>query len=326
MKILVIGLGSMGKRRIRLLKKIRSDLTIIGVDSNSDRTENVKKEYGIEVCTNLEDALERYDAAYAVISTSPTSHAAIIRKCLESGMHVFTELNLINDGYIENIKLAEERKKILFLSSTFLYRDEVQYIMGKMNNYSGKVNYSYHIGQYLPDWHPWENFKDFFVGKKETNGCREIFAIELPWLIKTFGEIESINVLAGNNTDLNIDYQDNYLLLIRHKTGHKGMMAVDIMSRKAVRNFELFGEQIYITWDGSPTGLKEYNWEKREDKAVALYNSVDTIEGYSSFVIENAYENELRNFFEVINGERQPQYSFAEDIATLEWIDRVEGK
>ena len=221
MEILVIGLGSMGKRRIRLLKKIRSDLVIIGVDSNSERAENVKKEYEIEVSTSLEKALEEYNAEYAVISTSPISHAAIIQKCLESGMHVFTELNLVNDGYIQNIKLAEEKKKILFLSSTFLYRDEVKYIIGKMGDYVGRVNYSYHIGQYLPDWHPWENFKDFFVGKKETNGCREIFAIELPWLIRAFGEIESVNVLAGNNTDLNIDYQDNYLVLIKHKTMEK---------------------------------------------------------------------------------------------------------
>ncbi len=241
-------------------------------------------------------------------------------------MHVFTELNLVNDGYIQNIKLAEEKKKILFLSSTFLYRDEVKYIIGKMGDYVGRVNYSYHIGQYLPDWHPWENFKDFFVGKKETNGCREIFAIELPWLIRAFGEIESVNVLAGNNTDLNIDYQDNYLVLIKHKTGHKGMMAVDIMSRKAVRNFELFGEQIYITWDGSPMGLKEYNGENKEEKTITLYNSVDTLEGYSSFVIENAYENELRNFFEVVKGEIQPQYSFSDDLITLEWIDRIEER
>ena len=89
---------------------------------------------------------------------------------------------------------------------------------------------------------------------------------------------------------------------------------------------ELFGEQIYITWDGSPMGLKEYNGENKEEKTITLYNSVDTLEGYSSFVIENAYENELRNFFEVVKGEIQPQYSFSDDLITLEWIDRIEER
>ena len=45
MKVIVIGLGSMGKRRIRLLKKISADIEIIGVDSNMERVEFVKKEY-----------------------------------------------------------------------------------------------------------------------------------------------------------------------------------------------------------------------------------------------------------------------------------------
>lgn len=325
MKILVVGLGSMGKRRIRLLKKIKPDYFIIGVDSNEERAESVRKEYGIEIVTDLDRALEGYQPEYAVISTAPLSHAGIIHKCLTAQAHVFTEINLVRDQYRENMHLAEKNGKVLFLSSTFLYRDDVQYIMAKVRSNSGNVNYSYHVGQYLPDWHPWENFKNFFVGKKETNGCREIFAIDLPWIIETFGEIESINVLSGKNTELNIDYCDNYLVLIRHKTGHKGMIAVDIMSRKAVRRLEVFGEQLYITWDGTPKGLQEYDWIKKKDLAINLYDKVDTIEGYSSFVIENAYESEFRAFFDEVENGKTPRYSFDKDIISLEWIDKIEG-
>ncbi len=326
MRILVVGLGSMGKRRIRLLKKISGDFSIIGVDSNNERADYAKKEYGIEVCTDLEEAVKDYHPDCAVVSTAPISHAAIIKRCLMAGMHVFTELNLVNNGYEENIRLAEEQKKILFLSSTFLYRDEIQYILKKTKEYQGRMNYCYHVGQYLPDWHPWESFENFFVGKKETNGCREIFAIELPWLTEAFGGIEHIHVVSGKNTDLNIDYQDNYIVLIQHKTGHKGMLAVDIMSRKAVRNLEIYGEYLYMEWNGSPTGLKEYDWKEKKERSIALYNNIDTIEGYSSFVIENAYENELKAFFEAIEKGTEPRYSFKKDLAVLDWIDRIEEK
>ncbi|MDE6927475.1 MAG: hypothetical protein K2P06_01985, partial [Muribaculaceae bacterium] len=66
--------------------------------------------------------------------------------------------------------------------------------------------YIYHVGQYLPEWHPWENYQDFFVGDKRTNGCREIMAIEFPWLIETFGEIREVSVLHDKMSHLNIDY------------------------------------------------------------------------------------------------------------------------
>lgn len=325
MRIMVIGLGSMGKRRIRLIKKIKPQFLIIGVDSNTERAESVKNEYGIEICTNLDKALKEFQAEYAVVSTSPMSHALIIQKCLSAGLHVFTEINLVNDKYMENIFLAQKQNKVLFLSSTFLYREEVQYMMEKVRSHVGKVNYNYHVGQYLPDWHPWEKFENFFIGRKETNGCREIFAIDLPWIIQTFGEIEHIEILSGRNTTLNIDYHDNYLLLLQHKTGHKGILAVDVMSRKAVRNMEIFGEQLYITWDGSPKGLKEFDLEKREDIQVDFYDELDTMEGYSSFIIENAYESELRAFFEEVENGITPKYSFSEDLVTLEWIDKIEN-
>ena len=50
------------------------------------------------------------------------------------------------------------------MSSTLQYRKEIQFIKEEVKKVSGKVNYIYHVGQYLPDWHPWENYKDFFVG------------------------------------------------------------------------------------------------------------------------------------------------------------------
>lgn len=324
MRVFVIGLGSMGRRRIRLLKKIYPAIDIIGIDKNSGRAKTVQKEYKIEICCDLTQALQKYDAEYAVICTAPETHASIIYLCLQSGLHVFTEINLVGERYEENMVLARKKNKVLFLSSTFLYREEICYIGKQVRDVKANLNYSYHVGQYLPDWHPWESFKDYFVGNKRTNGCREIFAIELPWLIKVFGKIDSIKVLSGKNTQLDIDYCDNYLMLVQHRSGHKGMLAVDVMSRKAVRNLEIFGEQLYISWDGTPMGLKTYDWKEQREKAILLYDNIDMMDGYASFVIENAYEKELKNFFESVECGKPAKYTFEDDLITLEWIDRIE--
>lgn len=326
MIVIVIGLGSMGKRRIRLLRKISQEFTIVGVDTQRERCEDAKREFDIDTVTCLEDVWSQYrEIDAAIISTSPLSHATIIHKCLEHGVHVFTELNLIADAYGENIALAKQQGKTLFLSSTFLYRDETNYISERTKGAEEKLNYIYHIGQYLPDWHPWEYYNNYFVGDKRTNGCREIMAIELPWLIEAFGDIDKITVMADKATELSIEYKDNYFIQIQHKTGHKGMLAVDVMTRKAERRFEVYGENLYLSWDGTPDTLKEYSIEEKKEKNVELYHDVERMEGYAAYVVENAYENELRAFLDVISGKATQKYTFEQDINTLNWIDRIES-
>jgi Predicted dehydrogenases and related proteins len=324
MKILVIGLGSMGRRRIRLIKKYNSSYQIEGIEFNEQRRREVEKEYNIKTYQSIEESnIKNYDCAF--ISTPPLSHNELIRRCLDNNLHVFTELNLVDYGYDDNIALAKKRMKVLFLSSTFLYRDEINYISTKVKQQKC-INYQYHVGQYLPDWHPWESYREYFVSNKQTNACRELFAIELPWIVDTFGEIKDIHTMKSRMSSLKIEYPDNYLIMIEHTTGNKGLLGVDIVSRKAVRNLEIYNENVYIKWDGTPDGLKEFNLIDKREKELQLYKEVDKLENYSSFVVENAYYNEIVNFFEVIYNQELPKYSFEMDKKILQYIDRIEEK
>lgn len=322
MKVIVIGLGSMGKRRIRLIKQYNPAIEIVGADSREDRRQEAHRLYGIETVETVQECTANATAAF--ICTSPLSHHVIITECLNYGLHVFTELNLVADKYEENIELAKSKKIKLFLSSTLLYRNEINYIGRRVSETEGQVNYIYHVGQYLPDWHPWENYEDFFVGDKRTNGCREFFAIELPWIQTVFGEIENIEVRKSKNSSLNIAYDDNYILLLEHKTKIKGMLAVDVISRKAVRNLEVYGEELYLSWDGSASGLYEYDVDKRSDKKIELYDKIEQLSDYNKSIIENAYLNEIKVFFEYIAGRTCPVYGFEEDKKTIEWLNRIE--
>lgn len=326
MKFVVVGLGSMGRRRIRLLKQISNDFIIVGVDNDLERCHQVEKEFGVTTSQNLDLELNRFKPDGVIVSTSPLSHAEIINKALKASCHVFTELNLVDSMYDENIDLSKRQDKILFMSSTLLYRDELCYIREQISDSKRNVNYNYHVGQYLPDWHPWENINDYFVGDKLTNGCRELFSIELPWLIKTFGEIESYDILSDKNTDLPVQYNDNYMLLIKHKGGNKGVVAIDVVSRKPVRNLEVYNEDIYISWAGSPSELKKYNVQNKEEETISLYDEIDQQEGYASFVIENAYKKELEAFVDTINGKGCPRYTFEEDKKVLSIINDIESR
>lgn len=323
MKVIVIGLGSMGRRRIRLIRQYDETIEICGVDTSGERRKQAEREYGIQTTDSLEDVEDNlYDCAF--VSTSPLSHSSLIQLCLQKNMHVFTEINLVADGYDVNMKLAAEKERILFLSSTFLYREEINYIDRAVHESTCPVSYLYHIGQYLPDWHPWENYRDYFVGDRRTNGCREIFAIELPWVLHTFGDVEAVHTVKGRNTGLSIDYPDNYLVTLEHKNGTRGVMVVDVVSRKAVRNLEIFSEDLYLAWGGTPETLRYYDHERKEEIPVNLYETIERKEGYGDFIVENSYFHEVEAFFAQIREKKAPVYDFEKDKRTLALIDEIE--
>ena len=144
MNILVVGLGSMGKRRIRLLKKMYQQYHIYGVDLNAQRCAFVKKEYEMETFPTMEEAVSQRKFECAFVCTSPLTHAGIIKTCLENDMNVFTELNLVSDGYVDNINLAKQKNKLLFLSSTMIYRDEMKYLRAQIDA-KKCYSYTYHV-------------------------------------------------------------------------------------------------------------------------------------------------------------------------------------
>ena len=325
MKVIVIGLGSMGRRRIRLLQE-KANIIIFGIDSNVERAKQVSELHEITCYSSISEVVEAQHPDCAFVCTSPLSHANIINECLKKKMHVFTEINLVDDRYDENMKLAAENNVALFLSSTFLYNEQISTIIKKVQGKQNVLNYTYHVGQYLPDWHPWESFKDYFIGDKRTNGCREIMAIDFPWLVSAFGNIKNVQCLKSKNTSLNIDYNDNYLIMVEHTTGAKGIFAVDVVSRKAIRHFECFGEDLHLTWNGTSDSLYEYDIEGKQDVQLKPTEVAEHIEGYAQFISENPYRREIEAFFSQVDTPvNKPNWDFSYDKILLQIIDKIEA-
>lgn len=324
MNIIIIGLGSMGKRRLRLLKKHFPNEVIYGVDTKEERCSDCESEYNITTFSSIQEAAGAVKIDAAFICTSPLSHHVIIVQCLELGIHIFTELNLVKDGYTEITAMARKKNLLLFLSSTALYRKEMQFIIKEVKQSKGSSCYCYHVGQYLPDWHPWENYNNFFIGDKRTNGCREILAIEMPWIIEAFGKVTDIHIICKKLTDLKVDYPDCYLIQLVHDNGNIGNITVDVVCREAVRKLEVFSEALYLEWQGKPDTLRVKNIETNKLEEVSLYREIEQLGDYSSTIIENMYLDEIIAFFDELKGKNSSRYSFEKDLYTLEVIDKIE--
>ena len=287
----------MGRRRIRLMQAMPCAPEIVGVNRSAERRAQVEKEFGMRTFATLAEAVAEARPQAAFLCTSPASHGPAVMECIDAGLHVFMEINLIGDWYAEAAKAAKEKGVKLFMSSTPVYRRETNYIA---------------------DYH------NFFAAKKETNGCREILCVELPWIEKAFGKIESVQVMSGKLTSLDIDFPDHYMISIRHAGGSKGMYCQDIVSRKGLRRLEVFSERLHIFWEGTPDSLSSYDIGEKTLKPVRLYDDVVQDGRYNANIIENAYADEIKAFFDYVEKGAVPPYTFDEDAHTLAVVDEIE--
>ena len=212
-----------------------------------------------------------------------------------------------------------------FLSSTPLYRSENRWIIGNHGKTGARKFYTYHVGQYLPDWHPWEKYDEFFVGSPRTNAIREILCIELPWLTECFGKVTDFSCSWSRTSSLNLPYPDTCQVLLRHADGTAGNLTVDCVSRKAVRNLRISGEEGTILWEGNSRSLCYLSPSGEPVHPLLQEKELERQAGYAEFISESPYLEELRHFFRLVSGETAERgYSYARHREILRLADELE--
>ena len=101
MKVVVIGLGSMGRRRIRLMQAMPDGFEIVGVNRSAERRTQVEKELGIRTFATLAEAIDASKPQAAFVCTAPAGHGPTVLECIDAGLYVFMEINLIGPWYAE---------------------------------------------------------------------------------------------------------------------------------------------------------------------------------------------------------------------------------
>ena len=142
MKVVVIGLGSMGRRRIRLMQAMPDAPEIVGVNRSAERRAQVEKEFGIRTFATLAEAITEAQPQAAFLCTAPASHGPAVMECIAAGLNVFMEINLLGGWYAEAAAKAKEKGVRLFISSTPVYRRETRYIADAVRG--APVGYIYH--------------------------------------------------------------------------------------------------------------------------------------------------------------------------------------
>ena len=296
MKFLVIGLGSMGKRRVRNLIALEYK-KIAGYDTRQDRIEFANDKYNIKTFSDFDQAIEKFKPEAFIISTPPDLHMKYAYYALKRGIHCFIEGSVIDADKILNLsnKIKNTNTVIVPSCTMRFYPGPVKIKELVKQGIIGKpLNYNYQSGQYLPDWHPWEKIEEFYVSNPETGGCREIVPFELTWLNDIFGYPNPLACVKRKLTDMNAPIDDIYHCLLEYPNGLIGNLTVEVVSRpKATREFRLIGSKGEIIFSGQDNTVKYINTSMKDWEIITF--KTGTVE--KQYINpEEPYIEEIRKF------------------------------
>lgn len=321
MKFLVVGLGSMGKRRVRCLQAL-DQKEIVGFDLREDRRKEAAEKYGIKTIDHL-GRVDLTEFTAMIVSVPPDRHAQYAIMAVENNLPVFVEASVILDD-VKRIKAAMKSGSKVAPSCTLRFHPMIKDItrIVKSGKYGKIANFSYHSGQYLPDWHPWERVRDFYVSNRLTGGGREIVPFELTWMVDTIGWPTDVKGYFEKTIDFGAEIEDSYAMALKYP-GMVGTLIVDVAARYAVRNLVVNLEKAQIQWKWDEECFKLY---EVENSRWVVYNQPGfaSAAGYNKNIGEQMYIDEISAFINYFNGVRPFPNTIDDDIKVLEILNKVE--
>jgi len=322
---LVVGLGSMGKRRIRNLKSLGFN-NIIGFDSRADRRKEAEGLYAIETKNDINEIIKNFKIDAMIISVPPDIHHIYMKLAVNFKIPAFIEASVVDTDLDIIISDSKINDVLLAPSCTLSFHPAIKKIREIVDSEElGNIsNYLYHSGQYLPDWHNYEKVSDYYVSKKETGGGREIVPFELTWITLFLGMPKRIVGFYKKTIEIegatNID--DTYNLLMDFGKSIFNV-SVDVVSRYATRRLLINGDKKQLYWNWDENVIKIFNPESSEWKSY-VYEIAVAQKGYNKNITEQMYVDEIEAFISAVNKESQYPNSLEHDKAVLNLLYSVE--
>lgn len=312
----------MGKRRIRNLLKLKYD-ELIGFDSRKDRRDEITKKFGISVFSTINEAI-KLKPELMIIATPPNLHLTYVDLAIKNKINFFVELNLLSKHVKKIVHKLSKTSVIGLPSCTMKFHPivlELKKILGK-NSIGKPLLIIHHSGQFLPYWHPWENYKDFFVSKRQTGGAKELVPIELTWLTDLFSEIKTVYGDIDKISSLDVDIDDVYQIIIEFKKKIFCNLIIDVFSIPPERETKIICEKGTIICNFNSNQIRIV--KEKSTKLIQL-KKFKVAKGYKGNTPSDVlYENEMKSFMDFIIKKKSYPYSFKEELKVLSILDAIE--
>ncbi len=294
MKVLIIGLGSIGKKHVDGILNLYPDAQIYALRSkyNSEAYKNVINIYNkIEIPTNIN---------FIIISNITSSHEATILDMLDFKCPLFIEKPVIsslgNEYRILN-QLAKAEIKT-YVACNMRFHPCLEFIKNYIETNSIRINeVNIYSGSYLPEWRPGKNFKNIYSANKEMGGGVHLDLIhEIDYCCWIFGFPNSSKSLQLNKSSLEIDAIDSARYLLAYPN-FSACISLNYYRRDAKRLIEIVSAN-----DTIEINLLTNKVKSNLSNKVLFQSDFKIIETYTKqieyFINQVSFGNEIMNNFE----------------------------
>lgn len=311
MKFLIAGMGSIGRRHLRNLVSLgENDIWLYRTHQATLPDDEL---VGFPVVTNLEEALAQKPEA--VIVANPTAlHLDVAVPAAKVGCHLLMEKPLSNslDGITPLKEAVAVGKGKVLVGFQFRFHPGLNQILSLLKD--GAIGRPFsvraHWGEYLPNWHPWEDYRHGYAARTDLGGgviltlCHPLDYLR--WLL---GDVRELFAFGGHLGDLDLQVEDTAEICLHFENGVVGSVHLNYNQRPPVHRLEIMGTGGTLRWDNA-------------DGAVLLSRSG---EPWESFSVPNGFErnwlfqDEMRHFIAVCKGDETPICSLDDGI----WAQRL---
>ncbi|MGE5411877.1 MAG: Gfo/Idh/MocA family protein [Clostridiales bacterium] len=296
MNVLLVGLGSIGKKHIKALKTCVDSCTIYALRSGNQRTvfEDTINIYSLEEISDI-------SFGFAIISNPTNLHVETISELLDLKIPMMIEKPLSFSLEISDLINKVNALGIrTYIACNLRFLESLKFVKEYVGKQEIKINeVNVYAGSFLPEWRPSQNYRESYSADSKMGGGVHLDLIhELDYLYWIFGMPKKVSAILKSQSSLSIDSIDyaNYNL---EYNGFCASVILNYYRRDAKRTFELVFEnetwivdlmQNSVFCSGKTLFSSQQSIADTYSEQMSYF--VDSLQKYSNTfnTIENAYD------------------------------------
>ena len=313
MKFLIAGFGSIGRRHFRnLLALGERDIVLYRTHHSTLPDDEVA---GFPVETDLRAALA-YQPEAVIIANPTALHLEVAIPAAQCGCHLLIEKPISHSmaGIDELEQAVMENDVRVLVGYQYRFHPGLLQVRKHLKARSiGEVlSVRAHWGEYLPGWHPWEDYKQGYAARQELGGGVVLtLSHPLDYLRWFFGDVEVLSAFTSQK-GLKLAVEDEAEILLRFKSGVLGSVHLDYNQCPTSHWLEIIGTRGTLRWDNSDGAVRLARVD--QDGAVAAWQEFSLPAGFER---NSMFLDELRHFRNVSRGETEPICNLQDGISAL---------
>ena len=218
----MVGYGSIGVRHTRVLQNLGCDTAVL-----SNRDVDVDQVY-----SRLDEALTSHMPHYVVIANQTNKHYDTL---LELAAEGFSGRVLVEKPIYAAPKLTLDWA---FKQIAVAYNLRFHPLIRKLRSFveeKSVISVNVYVGQYLPSWRPSSDYRRSYSASASQGGVLRDLSHELDYLQWIFGNWENMACLGGKFSDLEINSDDLFVLLMQTSRCQALTIQMSYLDRKPAR-------------------------------------------------------------------------------------------